>query len=356
MKTETWVRLAAIGICIGTAALFGYVLVRYFAGILLPFLLAAMAASVLRPAAVFLKRYLRLPEKLCGTLVIAAAVMLCSFGIVSLGRYLYEGAAGLLAELPAMLEDAENPLGRLTALAEGRSGAAEHIGDAEALYGMAKNMVRKTADAAGTALTSSAASLIVKLPRLMLSVVVGVIALFYLFFDREKLAARTAAFFGERTAGRIVRFLTRMRRAVGGCLKAYTTLTILTYAELLAGFLILNVKRPAVLAAVAAAVDLLPVFGVGTVLLPWSIGCFLTGNVFRGVGLLVLFGVMYVVRQFAEPRLLSSTIGVHPLFTLFAVFAGFSLFGIFGMLAAPLLLYAVKAGIDSWTEGGAQTP
>jgi len=100
----------------------------------------------------------------------------------------------------------------------------------------------------------------------------------------------------------------------------------------------------------AAAVDLLPVFGVGTVLLPWSLFSFVGGDVYRGVGLLVLFFVMYVVRQFAEPRILGSTIGVHPLFTLFAVFAGFSLFGIWGMVLFPLLLYGVKALLSGVTE------
>ena len=45
MKTETWVRLAAIGICAVCAGVGGYVLIRYFSGILLPFAAAALVAS-----------------------------------------------------------------------------------------------------------------------------------------------------------------------------------------------------------------------------------------------------------------------------------------------------------------------
>ena len=344
MKTETWVRLASIGICVVIAVLAGYVIVSRFAGILLPFVLAALVASVLRPAALFLKKRCRLPEKVGGTLLILSAVSLLSFGIVSLGRLFYDGARDLIAGLPAMLEDAENPLRRLIDLIEKFSGGkSDPAGNWESLYRMLSGMVQEAVSTASTALTSGATSIIMGLPRVILSLVVGVVALFYLFFDRKKLSAQLRFFLSEKTLHRLSGLMEHMRRAVGGFLRAYLSLLLLTFAELLSGFLLLNIRRPLTVAVLTALVDLLPVFGVGTVLIPWSVFSFLSGDVFRGVGLLVLFGVMYVVRQFAEPRLLGSTIGIHPLFTLFAVFAGFSLFGIFGMFIAPLLLYTAKA-------------
>lgn len=351
MKTETWVRLAAIGVCVVIAALIGCVIVSRFLGILLPFGLAALVASVLRPAALFLKKRCFLPEKVGGTLLILTAVTLLSFGIVSLGRLFYDGARELIAALPAMLADEDNPLRRLIDLIERFSGSAgETAGDWEALYGMLSGMVQKAVSTASAALTSGATSVIMGLPRVILSLVVGVVALFYLFFDREKLSAQLRFFCSEKTLRRLSALLTHMRRAVGGFFRAYLSLLLLTFAELLAGFLILNIRRPLTVAAVTAMVDLLPVLGVGTVLIPWSVFSFLSGDIFRGVGLLVLFGVMYVVRQFAEPRLLGSTMGIHPLFTLFAVFAGFSLFGILGLFAAPLLLYTAKALLTALTD------
>lgn len=355
MKTETWVRLAAIGVCTVIAFAALYVVIRSFLGILLPFVLAALVASALRPAAQFLHHRLRLPEKVAGTLLIVGAVVLLSWGIVSLGQWLYAEARDLISDLPAMLNDADNPLRRLMDLIEKISGGTrESVGDLEALYGMLSGMAQEAISTASTALTSGATAVIVRLPRVILSVIVGVIALFYLFFDRAAIRRQLRFFLSERSLDKLSGFLTRMRTAAGGYVRAYAALLILTYAELLAGFLILNISRPAVIAAVIALVDLLPVFGVGTVLIPWSVIAFLGGDVFRGVGLLVVFAVMYVVRQFVEPRLLGSTIGVHPLFALFAFFAGFSLFGIWGIIIAPILLYGVKAVFAGLNEESAQ--
>ena len=72
----------------------------------------------------------------------------------------------------------------------------------------------------------------------------------------------------------------------------------------------------------------------------------IAGDMFRGIGLLILFGAMYAVRQFAEPRIVGETIGVHPFFMLIAVFAGFRLFGLGGVLLIPILLYVAKAAVD----------
>ena len=52
------------------------------------------------------------------------------------------------------------------------------------------------------------------------------------------------------------------------------------------------------------------------------------------------------MRQFAEPRIVGETIGVHPFFMLIAVFAGFHLFGLAGVLLIPILLYVAKAAVD----------
>ena len=122
MKTETWVRLAAIGICTVCGAAVGYVLIRYFSGILLPFAVAALIASVLRPAAARLRQRTRLPEKLGGTLLVLSAVAILSFGIFTLGEFLYDGARDTIASLMDTLDDESNPLRRIASWAESWGG------------------------------------------------------------------------------------------------------------------------------------------------------------------------------------------------------------------------------------------
>ncbi|MBE6561495.1 MAG: AI-2E family transporter [Ruminococcaceae bacterium] len=352
MKTETWVRLAAIGVCTVTAGVIGYVLARYFAGILLPFLGAALIASVLRPAAARLRAHTRIPEKLGGTILIISAAVILSVGVFALGEYVYESALELVAVMMRELEEESGPLHGLATL----SGRLRTVFPAEeerfaSLYGMASEMLREGVSAASSALTGAAASVIVGLPRVLLSAAVGVIALFYLFFDAAALREQMRFFLSDRNVERISGFFIRIREALGGCLRAYALLLFLTFSELLAGFLLMDVENALPAALLTALVDILPVFGVGTVLVPWSILAFLSGNMFRGTGMLILFGVMTVVRQFAEPRIVGGSLGIHPLITLLAVFAGYRLCGIAGMLAAPILLYALKAALP---DGDAQ--
>ena len=357
MKTETWVRLAAIGVCTVVAAAIGYVLIRYFSGIFFPFLAAALVASALRPAAKKLRRHTRSPEKAGGILLIAGAVALLSWGVVALGQYVYDGAKELITSMMSDLANDTGPLHGLNTL----SGRLMEIFPAEgealgSLNTMTASMLREAAAAASSALTEAAASVLVGFPSMILSVAVFVIALFYLFFDHGALRDQLGFFLSEKTLGSLSTFFSRIQEGVGGCVRAYALLLLLTFSELFSGFLLLNIEDAPLKALLVSVVDLLPVFGVGTVLLPWSLLSFLSGDVFRGVGLLILFAVMYTVRQFAEPRLVGNSLGIHPLITLAAVFAGFRLFGLVGMLAAPILLYAAKAAFSQAAEdAGAST-
>ena len=87
---------------------------------------------------------------------------------------------------------------------------------------------------------------------------------------------------------------------------------------------------------------------MGTVLVPWSIIELLTRDFRTGFGILILWAVITIVRQIAEPHIVGETIGLHPLLTLIGMYVGFRLFGIPGMLLAPALIIAVRTGLREW--------
>ncbi|MGM9665700.1 MAG: AI-2E family transporter, partial [Eubacteriales bacterium] len=130
-------------------------------------------------------------------------------------------------------------------------------------------------------------------------------------------------------------------------IKSYLILLFLTFTELFAGFLILGVENSFVLALVIALVDMLPVLGVGCVLVPWSVILLIGGNIRLGIGLLVLYLIIYLLRQFEEPRIISSQMNVHPLITLFAMYAGLKIAGLGGMIFAPLIAFIIKTVYSS---------
>lgn len=99
---------------------------------------------------------------------------------------------------------------------------------------------------------------------------------------------------------------------LGKWFRAQAILLGVTFCELLAGFLLMGQRYALLLAAVTALVDALPVFGTGTVLLPWAAACLLLGQAPRAVALAALYAVISAVRSFLEPKVMAAQAGLPP--------------------------------------------
>ena len=122
---------------------------------------------------------------------------------------------------------------------------------------------------------------------------------------------------------------------------AYLILMLITFVELLIGLLILRVKYAFLVALCVSVLDILPVFGAGTVLLPWAAISFFYDDPRLALGLAILYGIMIIIRQIIEPYVVGTSIGVHPAGTLFSMYLGLKLFGFVGMLAGPAVAVVV---------------
>ena len=133
----------------------------------------------------------------------------------------------------------------------------------------------------------------------------------------------------------------RIRKAVMGWLFAQLRLIGVTLMILAAGLLILRIPYGILWSLAIVFVDMIPVLGTGTVLVPWSAICYLQGDKARAVGLVAVYIVISVTRSVLEPRLIGRQLGLDPLVTLFALYAGYKIWGFGGILVAPLLAVAV---------------
>jgi predicted PurR-regulated permease PerM len=129
---------------------------------------------------------------------------------------------------------------------------------------------------------------------------------------------------------------------LGGVIKkyllSYSLIMLITFGEIFAGLSIIGVKYSALLAALIAIFDILPVVGSGLVLVPWAIISLIIGNIGLGVGLFILWAIVCVVRQIIEPKIVGSNVGMHPFLTLFAMLAGNFIYGGIGILLLPIAL------------------
>ena len=127
-----------------------------------------------------------------------------------------------------------------------------------------------------------------------------------------------------------------LKSGFGGLVRSQLILMAICFFELLAAFLLLGVRSAVILAAVTAAIDALPVFGSGAVLLPWALYCLLLGSSRRGLGLVLTWGLTELVRNAAQAKLLGDQIGLNPLASLLSVYVGWNVGGVGGMLLMPL--------------------
>jgi predicted PurR-regulated permease PerM len=107
------------------------------------------------------------------------------------------------------------------------------------------------------------------------------------------------------------------------------------------GFFVMKLPNALLWAMLVTTVDILPILGVGTVLVPWSLVSYLQGSPAKAVTLLCIFLVVWLVRSMLEPKLIGRELGLDPLVTLLCIYGGFRLWGIIGMLLAPLAAICV---------------
>ncbi len=360
MKSETLYRLAAWGICICAAIFLLYVSAQYLFCIFVPFLIAYAVSSLIRPVSLWLNKKIGFPKRFGSAVLMILAVLLIGAGVFSLGNLLVGQVSGLITDITADLDSDDNIVRRVIAFFQDLRHRIPFIDrlsaeDGDRLADTVETMLRGFAEDAGvkmrTWLTNCAGGILSSLPRIIFSTVVTLLAAFYFTFDKNTITSALAVYIPDKAMPRLNRLKTNVGGALSGWIKAYFTITLVVFTELLVGFLLMNVKYSVALALLTAFVDLLPVLGVGTVLVPWAAVCFITGDMARGIGLLVLLTVMYIVRQIIEPKILGSRMGLHPAFVLFAVYAGFRLLGIFGMIIAPMIMFIIKAALAD-KQGG----
>ena len=146
-------------------------------------------------------------------------------------------------------------------------------------------------------------------------------------------------------------------KVLGGYLKAEAILVLVSFFISVVGLYLLkfagfNLPFPLLAALIIGFVDALPIFGSGTVMIPWAILCAIDGDIKLGMAILVLWIIMSIVRQFMEPRLVSKQIGILPIFTLIAMYTGIKLIGVIGMLIEPIVLIVLKNIFGSLIDKG----
>ncbi len=361
MDTE-YRRAANITVIFLGIALLLWAFFKFALSALMPFLLAAAIAAIVSPTAKKISERTKLPRKLTSAILLAAV-----FSAVS--ALLYMGISRLISELGGLLQRlSENPeiigntvqsiLDRLTGNGSHFS-FLQQIFDSEALSVLGIDMNKAMQDVLASmissmtsALPAAAVSVVKEIPSALLFLIVLLIAAFYFSADGGNIWHGLASVLPDKWQKALPSLGEKFKKTIIGYIKAYFLIMLLTFCEMLIGLSILGAEYAFIMAIVISVVDILPVLGAGTVLIPWALLSFLTSNTPLGVGLLILYAVTLIIRQFAEPKIVGSTLGIHPLATLASVYIGLRFLGFAGIFVGPMTALLLREIFFKTPEAG----
>lgn len=352
---EKWKKSAYIGVNIVIYIALAYVLLKYAFGIILPFAISFLIVIFSRPLVDKLSSHTKVPKSIVSLFVIGTILTLTICLLVLASSALLEQIEVLIYKISEHLSQEENYITKTIDLLERiteKFPFLKNNTDNTAVYSVALEMAKNMVSALSSSLTKTVGGIIASMPRIVVTVVVIVLSLFYFSKDYGKISSWLRGIFPLSVRDKLPRVKKDVLFVFSGYVRSYAILTLITFAQVFAGLMILRIEGAFALSLIIAFVDLLPVLGVGTVLIPWSIFAFITGNNRLGIGLLVLFTIVYIVRQIIEPRIVSAQMNIHPLIAVFSMYAGLKVAGIGGMIVSPFLAFAIKTVYDGLKKDG----
>lgn len=326
-----------------------YVSLRYLFLWLLPFLLAMGIAALMEPLIDGAQRRLHFKRSFTAavlTLLLLGGLITLSVLLVS---RLFQQASALLEQLPSLLShlpDAVTDLQQRMDRFCNACPAAMRTWIDGFLTNLSTQMVQ-LADSFSAQCLRRLTSAITHLPQVFLFCATTALAVFFTtaayptimaFLRRQMRPSRLDTARGVKA---------NLFSTLGKWCKAQLILLTITCGELFIGFLLLRQDYALLLAVLIGLIDALPVFGTGTVLIPWAVLCLLSDNIPRGIALAALYAVITLVRSITEPHVMAAQAGLPPLMALLAMYVGFCIFRVPGMIFFPMALLFIKQLHDS---------
>ena len=320
------------------------IITNHMFSVFAPFIIAYVVTRLLRPAMVFMKTKLKMHN------AISAFLCLIVFGSITgsvvwfIVGYVADGVKYLINLLSS--PDTINEIVVVATNIYTKFEDAIAFLDIEITVKDIASVVSDITSKIISVLSSSTIGVAVKVPNILLALIIGIVSAFYMMFDYDNLANAINSQLSPKTKRFVDLFNTQVLFSFMKMIMSYVLVSAICFAELAIGFLILGIKDAMFIALVIAILDVLPIIGSGAVLVPWGIVMLALGNPFVGIGLIVLWIIIVVVRQIIEPKIVGSQIGLHSLVTIASLFVGLKLMGGLGLIVCPLYIILCKKMVE----------
>jgi len=353
---DKWSMRASRLVCIALTLLGVYLTFKYAVGIVFPFLIACAIAAGVSFLSIKSEKKFRGSQKCWRIFYIALFwgiifSLLLAFAI-RIGVQATEFLEGIEENSETINAKIKDAVDKLTALPS-KIPFLEKISNGETL-GKVGEYIKKAASGiidalvkqGGAFVAQNLGKLATRTPKMFMGSLICIISSIYLSLDYDKIKQYFKELAHRYVSKETAKVFSDISGGLREYLKAYFTVFLITFIELYIGLTVLGRRYALLIAFLVAALDILPLFGAGAVLVPWGIILIAGGSIGVGIGMILLFAIMTVIRQIVEPHLVGKHLGIHPLASLVSVYVGYRIFGLLGMVLAPLVALAVKGILD----------
>ncbi len=326
-----------------------YFILKFAAAYLFPFLIGVALAAITQKPAGLLSKKIKIKSGILAAIMVLLIFILSVAAVFFILSRFYSFFINSLSSLKDFLPSLGSALSDLTDKVSGFfDGMQMDLFSSDNGITLISGFLENTAAALTEAVSGFAAKTVSRLPSFIFALSVTVVASCYIAKDYEKIKSYVKSIIPSRFVNRYIEIRQAALNGVFRMGKGYFLMFLFTLAQLALGFLLLGRKNWLMLALAVSLVDILPVLGTGTVLLPWAVIELLFGRPSTAAGLIVLYLAVMVLRHILEPKIIGKQTGLHPLLCLGAMFVGLKSIGFWGLILFPfslmVLLQLIKSG------------
>ena len=185
---------------------------------------------------------------------------------------------------------------------------------------------------------SGVLNFLASVPYMLMVILFTLIATYFFTKDYKQARVKMKKLIPNSSTDRAAFIISETKRMLGNYVFSYLIIITITFSITLIGFSLFRVPYAFLLSLLSGLFDFVPILGIGAIYVPVSIVYILNGNYMVGVGLLLLYFAITIERHIIEPKIVSSSLGLHPVSVLAAIFIGLKANGISGMFFCIFLV------------------
>lgn len=329
----------------------------YLLPVSVPFLIGLLVACVV----VWISRKIHLPGKLPRIILAVLVYGVIALLITLLAALAIDGIMGLILWLPQVYDKKILPF--VVFCYDWCIDNIKHIDPnlttpllslQESLLSAVKDLISHLSGYAMNIVSGVATGV----PSLIISLLTMIFSTIFVVGDYEKILEFTSEHMPEKLKNILSKVRTYLTETLFVVIRSYVLIMLLTFTELSILFYAFGIKNAVVKAAAIAVMDILPILGTGGVLIPWATVSLVVGYTGLGIRLFVIYAIVTVVRNYVEPKIVGTQLGLHPIITLVSMFIGLRLFGFWGLFGLPVgisFLWKEKLVRESKLAGAPKT-